>query len=386
MRFSKATLLKVIVFSIVCLIFTVVLGVRLANVPLFRGRTTYEAEFENAAGVIKGDSVKIAGVNVGRVETARIEAGKAIVEFSVDDSVKLTDETEAAIRWRNVLGQRFLYLYPNDGGRPLEEGDRIPLAQTTKAGDIGELLNSLGPILRSIDPEKANAFLDSMNTALAGNEVAVRQLIDNSAVLARELAAMDTQIASAVDSSDEILAVFADQNDALGQIFDDLNTVGGALHRTTGELNSVISDFAVVQKHLDNLLAENSTNIDATIANADEVANTLAKNKRNLAQTLCTLPTGVANYFQTSSWGEWFNVRIVEVILRDRENRVLADETELAQQRGKKSFPAFTDCGNDTYKSAGGRVKGGPPGAPIDQPSEKMQGLLRFMLTERADA
>lgn len=385
MRFSKATLLKVIAFAVVCLIFTVLLGVRLANVPLFAGRATYEAEFENAAGVIKGDSVKIAGVNVGRVETARIEGGKAVVEFSVDDSIKLTDETEAAIRWRNVLGQRFLYLYPAEGGRRLEEGDRIPLAQTTKAGDIGELLNSLGPILRSIDPEKANAFLDSMNTALAGNEVTVRQLIDNSAVLADDLAAMDTQIASAVDSSDEILAVFAEQNNALGQIFDDLNTVGGALHRTTGELNSVIGDFSVVQKHLDNLLAENSANIDATIANANVVAKTLAANKGNLAETLCTLPVGVANYFQTSSWGEWFNVRIVEVLFRDRENKVLADQSELPQQRGEKSFPAFTGCGKGTYKHSGGGHKGAAPGAPLDRPSEDVQGLLRFML-ERGDA
>jgi phospholipid/cholesterol/gamma-HCH transport system substrate-binding protein len=385
MRFSKTILLKVIAFAVVCLVFTVLLGVRLANVPLFRGRTSYQAEFENAAGVIKGDSVKIAGVNVGRVESTRIDSGKAIVEFSVDDSVKLTNDTEAAIRWRNVLGQRFLYLYPGDTGESLEEGDRIPLAQTTKAGDIGELLNSLGPILRSIDPEKANAFLESMNTALAGNEVAVRQLIDNSSVLARDLASMDTQIASAVDSSDEILAVYAEQNDALGQIFDDLNTVGGALHRTTGEINTVISDFSVVQKHLDKLVTENSNSIDATIANANVIAKTLAANKRNLADTLCTLPTGVANYFQTSSWGEYFNVRLVEVIFKDSNNRVILDQKELQQQRGSESLPAYPGCGKQTYKGSPTEPENESL-LPIPQPSENVEGLLRFMLAERGDA
>lgn len=381
MRFSKATLVKVIIFSIVCAIFTVILGVRLSNVPLFQGRKTYEAEFDNALGVIRGDSVKIAGVNVGRVESTRIEDGKAIVEFSVDDSVRLTDQTEVAIRWRNVLGQRFLYIFPTEEGDTLEEGGRIPLAQTTKAGDVGELLNSLGPILRSIDPEKANAFLDSMNVALSGNELAVRQLIDNSAVLAEDLASFDAQIGNAVESSDKILAVFAEQDEALGQIFDDLNTVGGALHRTTDELNSVISDFAVVQQELDRLLKNNAEVIDATITDANRVAKTLALNKGNLARTLCTLPVGVANYFQTSSWGEYFNVRIVEVIVRDEQSRTVVDEAEQPNQRGDRSLPAFPQCGPETYKGKGNREHAG--GEPIGTgPSESVEGLIRFMLRE----
>jgi phospholipid/cholesterol/gamma-HCH transport system substrate-binding protein len=380
-RFSKPTLFKVIGFSIVCVIFTVILGVRLSNVPLFQGRKTYEAEFANALGVIRGDSVKIAGVNVGRVENTRIEDGNAIVEFSVTDSVRLTDQTEAAVRWRNVLGQRFLYIYPTEEGDTLEEGGRIPLAQTSKAGDVGELLNSLGPILRSIDPDKANAFLDSMNTALAGNEVAVRQLIDNSAVLAADLASFDAEIGHAVESSDKILAVFAEQNQALGQIFDDLNTVGGALHRTTDELNSVISDFAVVQAELDRLLKENSEVIDATITDANSVAKTLALNKRNLARTLCSLPTGVANYFQTSSWGEYFNVRIVEVIVKDEASKTIVDEAELPVQRGDASLPAFPECGPETYTGKGKREHAGDGPLEIG-PSEGVDGLIRFMLKE----
>src|SRR5919106_1563493 len=203
MRFSKATLGKVIAFSVVCAIFTVVLGVRLANIRLFAGETSYEAEFDNAAGVIKGDSVKIAGVDFGRVEATRIEDGAAVVTFSVDDSVALTDSSTAAIRWRNVLGQRFLYVYPGAGGQPLREGDRIPLSRTEAAGDIGELLNNLGPVLRAIDPAKANRFLDSVNTALAGNEATARRLLDNGSSLASDLADMDDRIAAMVGSSDD---------------------------------------------------------------------------------------------------------------------------------------------------------------------------------------
>ena len=383
MRFSTATLGKVIAFSIVCAIFTVVLGVRLANVRLFADETSYEAEFDNAAGVIKGDSVKIAGVDVGRVESTRIENGVAVVSFSVDDSVALTDSSSAAVRWRNVLGQRFLYVYPGEGGRPLGEGDRIPIARTQAAGDVGELLNNLGPVLRAIDPAKANRFLDSVNTALAGNEATARRLLDHGASLAADLAEMDDRLASMVDSSDEILAAFAEQNGAIDSILGDLNSVGGELQRTTGDLNTVISDFAVVQKHIKSLLTENHNEIDSTLADLNTVAGTLASSRRNLARTLCTTPVGVAGYLQTSSWGEWFNVRIVEVLLQDRQSNTVVRRAELPRQRGESVSSSFTDCGK-TYDKRGEEQPLTDIG--LLDASESIEQLLELLLSEDEDA
>ncbi len=166
-RFKKSTLMKVLAFMAVSAVFTVWLAVKIGNLQIFEHTYTLNAVFSNAAGVFKGDSVKLAGVDVGRVSSASIDHGDAVVQFNVDDSVKLTQDTVAAIRWRNVLGQRYLYLYPGSGqGAPLRDGDTIPLSHTENAGDLDQLLNELGPILRAIDPAKANAFVDAVNTAL----------------------------------------------------------------------------------------------------------------------------------------------------------------------------------------------------------------------------
>ena len=383
MRFSKATLFKVIAFSVVCTIFTLILGVRLANIRLFADETAYEAEFDNAAGVGKGDSVKIAGVDVGRVESTRIEDGTAVVRFSVDDSVELTEQSSAAIRWRNVLGQRFLYVYPGEGGRPLHEGDRIPLSQTEAAGDVGELLNNLGPILRAIDPAKANRFLDSINTALTGNEATARRLIANGSSLASDLADMDDQMAAMVGSSDEILAAFAAQDDSIDSILNNLNSVGGELQKTTHDLNTVITDFASVQRHIKVLLRENRGEIDSTLGDLETVARTLASNRRNLARTLCTTPVGVASYLQTSSWGEWFNVRIVEVLLQDQQSKTILRRTELPQQRGETVSPSYTDC-EKTYGRKGEEQSPADIGA-IDV-SDGIGAILEALLGEGDDA
>ena len=334
-RFDTPTLGKVSAFTLVAIALTVVLGMKIANVGFFGATYELQAVFSDATGVFPGDSVKVAGVDVGRVKDRAIEDGKAVVTFSVDREVPLTSTSRVGIRWRNVIGLRFLYLMPSEGGDILDDGDVIPDSLTDEAGDIGEFLNRLGPILRAIDPDKANAFIEAVNTALVGNEEIVRSLFTQGSFLATQLGAMDEDIASLIDSSDEIMAAYASQDDAIGEIIDDLDTLGGELAGMTTDVNLLIDNFSVVQEQMAGLLQENRANIDATIVGLRDVTRNLALNRKDLGKTLCTLPAGVAPYDMTSSWGEWFNVRIVEFTFKDRESEVVSRERETSDETGK---------------------------------------------------
>ena len=363
-RFDTPTLAKVSVFTFVAIVLTILLGMRIANFGFFGATYELEAVFSDATGVFQGDSVKVAGVDVGRVTDRRIENGKAVVTFSVDREVPLTTTSRVGIRWRNVIGLRFLYLMPTEGGDFLDDGDQIPDALTDEAGDIGEFLNRLGPILRAIDPEKANAFIEAVNTALVGQEEIVRSLFSQGSFLATQLGAMDEEISGLIDSSDEIMAAYASQDDAIGQIIDDLDTLGGELAGVTTDVNLLIDNFAVVQEQLAGLMQENRSNIDATILGLRDVSRNLALNRKDLGRTLCTLPAGVAPYDQTSSWGEWFNVRINQISFKDRESEVVSQQKEEDTLEGKVEEP-FT-C---TREQRGGARLGPAMGAEQAAPS-----------------
>ncbi len=356
MRVPGRTLAKVAGFTLLSGVLTVGLGVKIGNIRLFSHTYTVQAQFTDASGVFKGDAVKLAGVDVGRVAGAKIDHGLGVVTFSVDDSVDLTSHSTVGIRWRNVLGQRFLYVFPGDGGgRELHGGDVIPVSRTQDAGDLNAFLNKLGPILQAIDPDKANAFLDSLNEALGGNEGAVRGLIGDAATLTGRLGGMDQQIKTLISSSDTVMSTYADQNQSISQILDDLNSVGGRLQGMTGAIDKFITDFADVQQQLDKLLTENSSNIDADLQSLDSVSGTLAKNRSSLATTLCSLPAGLAPYFQTSSWGEWFNVRITEFEIKDQNGRTITSQRELPGSRSSKNPSPLYSCPGSPPIGTGGQ-------------------------------
>jgi len=378
MRVSKVMLLKVIVFTVVCLVFTVALGMKLANSRLFADTYDLKAEFEDATGVLKGDAVKIAGVDVGRVTGTEISDGVAVLSFNVDKDIRLPTDSEVAIRWRNVLGQRFVYIYPGDDAERWGEGDTIPLSHTNDVADIGEFLNRVGPILKAIDPEQANAFLDAVNTALASNEENVRTLLDAGASLASDLSERDGHIARTITNADTIMEAFASQDDQIASIIDDLDNVSGVLARRTDDVNRLVTNFADVQDQLDELLATSGSNIDATIGSLESVSGTLASNQKNLARTLRSAPGGVANYFQTTAWGEWFNVRLVELVVQDGESNDLVRVREDEDLQRCENCGGREGAGSEQVSRNGGRSTTG--GGDTGPSSENVGALLRYTL------
>src|SRR5205085_9440288 len=142
---------------------------------------------------------------------------------------------------------------------------------------------------------------DAVNTALGGSEVAIRALLDNAASLSSSLGTKDQQIGDLVQTSAKVMAAYAGQSRNLGNILDDLNTLGSKLAGINSQVDSLITNFADVQQQLDRLLRDNRGNIDATLSDLQTVTGTLSANRAELARTLCSLPTGLAPYYQTSS-------------------------------------------------------------------------------------
>ncbi len=122
----RAPSIKVVAFTVVSVIVTSIVVSSLLdfNTQAAHG---YFAEFTNASGLQPGDTVRIAGVEVGKVTAVTLDGSHANVEFSVDNSQHLTTHSDAAIYFENLLGQRFLGILPGTpGGKPSPPGKRHP--------------------------------------------------------------------------------------------------------------------------------------------------------------------------------------------------------------------------------------------------------------------
>ena len=89
-----------------------------------------------------GGEVKISGINVGTIisQYLDIDTYEAVVEISIDESIKLPEDTFAKITSEGLLGGNYLVLDPGGSDIMLESGDQI--IETQGAVDLLGLLSA----------------------------------------------------------------------------------------------------------------------------------------------------------------------------------------------------------------------------------------------------
>ena len=162
--------MRLAVFLAVCLVGVFGLYAVFGQLRFGEKTHTYKAAFTNVTGLEIGDFVRIAGVEVGQVKKVAIQPDTtALVEFTADDSVVLTEGSRAVIRYDDLIGGRYLALEEGAGGtKKLNPGDTIPLARTSPALDLDALIGGFRPLFRALDPDQVNALSGQLIAAAAG--------------------------------------------------------------------------------------------------------------------------------------------------------------------------------------------------------------------------
>ena len=320
LRRLRGSALKFFVYGLVCVFLLIVLGARIGNIHFFTHRTAYQAQLPDATGLNKGDDVKIAGVTVGQVSGVTTRRGLALVSFDVDNGVRLPVSTQVGVRWHNVLGQKYLYLYPPKTGRYLAAGGMIPAAQAVPDADIGAFLNALGPILKAINPAEANAFVQGVLGGLQGNEDRVSSLIDNAATVSSTVGDLNIQVGRVIDNLSSVLGALGSRSQDLQQVVSNLATISTSLASRNDTLDAVVQNFSTVSGEFAKLVGDNRTNLDTAIGSLDTVASTLNQHRGQLDADLTTLTEGLMPYRLISSYGQWFDVEAVYQCLADEKN------------------------------------------------------------------
>jgi phospholipid/cholesterol/gamma-HCH transport system substrate-binding protein len=306
---------KFMVFAVVCLVLLVGLAVKIGNISLFSSRHTIDAQLTDVTGLASGDSVNIAGVPVGQVSSIGVQHGHALISLSLNNTVSLTRSTDVGMRWHNVIGQKEIELFPGRGGPTYPPGSTIPLSHDVTDASIDTFLNSLGPLLSSINPKEANAFVENVSGALEGDTAQINQLINSGATVSTTVQALDSQVGQIIGNLNQVLTALASRSGDIDSLVTNLQTVSSALASKNSLLDDVVGNLSLVATDLAGLIGNNHSTITSTIDNLQTVAADVQNNQQNLANSLSSLGAGLAPYIQISQWGQWFAVETIYTCL-----------------------------------------------------------------------
>ncbi|MEM6438797.1 MAG: outer membrane lipid asymmetry maintenance protein MlaD [Pseudomonadota bacterium] len=104
-----------------------------ADIALSSGEDSYvlTAAFRKAEGVSVGGDVRIAGVKVGAVRALELDPDtyRAVARLEIDASVRLPDDSDAAILSEGLLGGSYVSITPGGSDLYLADGDQVMFTQ-----------------------------------------------------------------------------------------------------------------------------------------------------------------------------------------------------------------------------------------------------------------
>ncbi len=299
---------KLIVFMVVTTMATGLLVMTIGNVT-FGAEKTYEAVFSDVTGLNTGDDIRIAGVKVGTVEEIEIEGRDlARVAFTVDAEQRLDQSTHARIRYRNLVGQRYIELSPGAGPSGLlREGATIPLSQTEAALDLTVLFNGFKPLFQALSPKDVNKLSYEIIRVFQGEAGTVESLLGHTASLTNAIADRDRVVGALIDNLNSVLDTLARRDDELSGMITELQQFISGLAQDRKPILDSLDAVSTLSQETAEFVTRTRPPLVADLQQLRRVTGVLNDSREIIDDTLQIMPIKLKKVGRTASYGSFFN-------------------------------------------------------------------------------
>ncbi|MSU84487.1 MAG: MCE family protein, partial [Pedosphaera sp.] len=143
-----------------------------------------KARFNSAGDLKVGDPVKLAGVDIGRVQTIRIADGKVEVSMTVEPAAGVRTDSKASIKFTGMMGQNFMAI---DFGNPASPvASTGALLESREQPDLAAIMSKLESaadgmqnMTKSFSGEEFTKLLGPMTDMIKDNQPRIASILSN---------------------------------------------------------------------------------------------------------------------------------------------------------------------------------------------------------------
>lgn len=235
---------KVGLFVLLGIVLLVYMSLRLGGIKLGRAQGyTVSVNFDSAAGLDQNASVRVAGVEVGRVKNIELKNNKAHVLLEIKKDFTIGKDFTALLTTKGLLGEKYIELIPGSpSAPPLKDGDEI--THTRAYADMDKLFSMLSDV--SGDIKKVTVSLGNVLGGPEG-EATLRNIVNNIEDLTfrmnRIVAKNDEQLGHIINNLDQFTTMLNNEGPALTEDLKvAVKNLNEALVKTSNNLNTMIDE------------------------------------------------------------------------------------------------------------------------------------------------
>jgi phospholipid/cholesterol/gamma-HCH transport system substrate-binding protein len=316
-RGGRATFIKFAIFALVMLALTTSLFFIFGQ---YRTGSTngYTAVFADASRLKSGDSVRVAGIRIGTVNGVELRPDKTVlVTFDADDTVVLTTGTKAAVRYLNLVGDRYLDLVDGPGSTKIQpRGSQIPIERTMPALDLDLLLGGLKPVIQGLNPTDVNALTNALIQIFQGQGPTLDSLFTKTSSFSNSLADNSQTVQALIDNLKTVVATISQDGDKFSAAIDKLEKLITGLSQDRDPIGTAIESLDKGTASLADLLTNARPPLAGTVDQLSRLAPLLDKDKDMIDTALGKAPENYRKLTRLGAYGSFYQYYICGISIR----------------------------------------------------------------------
>lgn len=309
--FSERNLIVIGAIGVVASIALVLGALNYDKLPFFSSGNSYSAYFDEAGGLTTGAPVRVSGFRAGKVQSITLDGQWVLVTFTVDDSIRLGDRTEASIKTTSVLGNKVLDLTPRGEG---SLSSTIPVGRTTSPYQLPDAIGDLTTTISGLDTDQLSKSLKVLTETLQGTPANLRIAVAGVTRFSETLNKRDAQLRDLLSNASKATTVLAQRTNEIVRLITDTNSVLAQLRTQSAALDAILTNISRLSQQIAGFIADNRAALKPTLDKLNEVLAILDNRKVQIQQSIKGLAAYAMQFGETISAGPFFNAYLANLL------------------------------------------------------------------------
>jgi phospholipid/cholesterol/gamma-HCH transport system substrate-binding protein len=297
--------------GLIVTVLTVAVGQTLTSIPQIFAQPSYYGQFTDSGQLNKGDKVRIAGVDVGQVESINIDGDHVVMKFSTGSDT-IGTESRLAIKTDTILGKKVLEIEPR-GTTTLRPGGTLPLGQSTTPYQIYDAFFDVTKAAAGWNIDTVKESLNVLSQTIDQTAPHLTAALDGVAKFSDTVGKRDEQITHLLAQANQIAQILGDRSQQVDRLFVNSNNLLAAFNQRSAAISALLSNVSTFSAQVENLINDNP-NLNHVLEQLRIVSDLLDKRKDDLAATVKTLGNSIAGLNETVASGPYFKVQLSNLL------------------------------------------------------------------------
>jgi phospholipid/cholesterol/gamma-HCH transport system substrate-binding protein len=297
--------------GLIVTVLTVAVGQTLTSIPQIFAQPSYYGQFTDSGQLNKGDKVRIAGVDVGQVESINIDGDHVVMKFSTGSDT-IGTESRLAIKTDTILGKKVLEIEPR-GTTTLRPGGTLPLGQSTTPYQIYDAFFDVTKAAAGWNIDTVKESLNVLSQTIDQTAPHLSAALDGVAKFSDTVGKRDEQITHLLAQANQIAQILGDRSQQVDRLFVNSNNLLAAFNQRSAAISALLSNVSTFSAQVENLINDNP-NLNHVLEQLRIVSDLLDKRKDDLAATVKTLGNSIAGLNETVASGPYFKVQLSNLL------------------------------------------------------------------------